>query len=126
MHSAGAEAGWPLQTEVGGGRRGEPQAPPPAPCGGGSLGRASRVSLRDPVTQLGSVHAPHPPQASPWGIPVQMGLPYCSAFQTLHTSPLTDVLLCTGKPTPKTLPSSRVRRERQGFKSRRCLTEPVT
>lgn len=50
----------------------------PSPLwGGGSLGRASCLSLRDLVTQLGSVHAPHPPQTSPWGIPVQMGFPYC-------------------------------------------------
>ena len=84
MQGAGAEAeaGWPLPTMVRGGSGREPQAPPPARWWagrGGSLGcrRDSCVSLRDLVTQLGSVHAPHLPQTSPWGIPVQMGLPYC-------------------------------------------------
>ena len=81
MQRAGAEAGWPLQTMVGGGSGREPQAPPPARWRGRgeSLGRrlASCVSLRDLVTQLGSVHAPHLPQTSPWGMQVLMGLPYC-------------------------------------------------
>jgi len=67
------------------GRRREPQgaassASSPLVGGAGRVPgrrRDSCVSLRDLVTQLGSVHAPHLPQTSPWGIPVQMGLPYC-------------------------------------------------
>ena len=49
----------------------------PSPLAGAGRVLASCVSLCDLVTQLGSVHAPHLPQTSPWGIQVQLGLPYC-------------------------------------------------